>query len=475
MHVAASKKGSAADASPSGGGMSERAGRGKPMVMEPGTGGAVTLGLPRADLAGQLASRFPDASGLPGAVAAAVNLPWRGGRRAALERLASLDPALYARTRNHVDGAVSGLSPWIRHGVLSLAEVRDAAVARAGAAAEKFVSELGWRDYWRQVHAALGERIAEPLEPPAATPRAAVCDHVPADVLQAATGMACIDAFVHRLHETGWLHNHERMWLASWLVHVRGVAWRAGADWFLSHLVDGDPASNHLSWQWVAGSFSAKPYLFNRENLETFTAGDHCRRCPVFGVCDVEGSYEELAERLFVGGAGPRSSPTPKIHPAAPWRPSGDLPAPGRPVPERPLVWLTLDSASAIGPAAAAHPAAPRIFVVDADWLAAERPALKRLVFLWECLADVPGVEIHVGDPRGILPARAAACGCDGIAVADTPCPRVRAAAAAIARTLPVAVHEWPAFCDRRRVNDLGRFSRFWQKVSRSAMQPTRS
>ena len=144
-------------------------------------------------------------------------------------------------------------------------------------------------------------------------------------------------------------------------------------------------------------------------------------------------------------------------------------------MPARPLVWLTLDSASAIGPAAASHPAAPRIFVVDAAWLSAERPALKRLVFLWECLADVPAVEIHIGDPAAILQARAQALGCDGIAVADTPCPRVRAAAAAIARTLPIAVHEWPAFCDRSRVTDLGRFSRFWQKVSRSAMQPTPS
>jgi deoxyribodipyrimidine photo-lyase len=439
------------------------------MVMEPDSGGAVPVGLPRAELVRHLARRFPGAA-LPGDSEAAVAMPWRGGRKAAAERLACLDPALYARTRNHADGAVSGLSPWIRHGVVSLAEVRDAAVARAGAAAEKFVSELGWRDYWRQVHAALGDRIAEAIESPAAAPRAAACEHVPADVLGAETGMACIDAFVRRLHDTGWLHNHERMWLASWLVHVRGVAWRAGADWFLSHLVDGDPASNHLSWQWVAGTFSAKPYLFNRENLETFTAGSHCRRCPVFGVCDVEGSYDELAERLFVGGAGPRSSPTPKIHPAAPWRPSGDSPAPARP-----LVWLTLDSASAIGPALAAYPAAPRIFVVDADWLAAERPSLKRLVFLWECLADVPGVEIHVGDQRVILSERAAALGCDGIAVAETPCPGVRRAAAALARTLPISVHGWPAFCDRRRVNDLGRFSRFWQKVSRSALQPTPS
>ncbi|MFM7138667.1 MAG: hypothetical protein ACKO1M_16620, partial [Planctomycetota bacterium] len=161
--------------------------------------------------------------------------------------------------------------------------------------------------------------------------------------------------------------------------------------------------------------------------------------------------------------------------PAPAWRPGGDRPTPGRPAPTRPLVWLTLDSASVIGPALTAHPVAPRIFVVDADWLAAERPALKRLAFLWECLADVPGVEIHVGDPRAILPARAEALGCDGIAVADTPCPRVRAAAAVITRTLPVGVHEWPAFCDRSRVNDLGRFSRSWQKVSRSALQPTPS
>jgi deoxyribodipyrimidine photo-lyase len=121
----------------------------------------------------------------------------------------------------------------------------------------------------------------------------------------------------------------------------------------------------------------------------------------------------------------------------------------------------------------AAHPDAPRIFVVDPDWLAAERPALKRLVFLWECLADVAGVEVHRGDPRTILPARAAALACDGVAVADTPCPRVRAAAAAIAPTLPVVVDDWPPLADCSRVSDLGRFSRYWQKAGRSAMQPT--
>ncbi|MFM8414665.1 MAG: hypothetical protein ACKOCX_08070 [Planctomycetota bacterium] len=218
----------------------------------------------------------------------------------------------------------------------------------------------------------------------------------------------------------------------------------------------------------MAGTFSAKPYLFNRENLERFTAGVHCRRCPVFGSCDVEGDYEQLALRLFRDGSGPREGPTPRIRPAAVWRPGGAGPGP-----RQPLVWLTLDSASATSPAAAAHPAAPRIFVVDDRWLAGERPALKRLVFLWECLADVPDIEIQLGDPSEILPARAIALGCDGVAVAEKSCPHVRAAADVVARSLPVAVHEWPAFCDRTRVTDLGRFSRYWQKVSRSAMQPT--
>jgi deoxyribodipyrimidine photo-lyase len=60
------------------------------------------------------------------------------------------------------------------------------------------------------------------------------------------------------------------MWLASYVVHLRQVHWRAGADWLLAHLLDGDLASNHLSWQWVAGTGSHKPYLFNAENVARY-------------------------------------------------------------------------------------------------------------------------------------------------------------------------------------------------------------
>ncbi|NBT14078.1 MAG: hypothetical protein EBS56_10965, partial [Planctomycetia bacterium] len=261
---------------------------------------------PRAGLAGPLAGIVAAAQGSR-PISPGPEIEIRGGRAAALARLTRIDPTAYARTRNHTGGAVTGLSPWIRHGVLGLAEVRDAALARVRTAddATKLVTELGWRDYFQQVHAALGDAINRDIERPASRWRRPAVDRVPDDVLAGGTGLACIDAFVDRLHRTGWLHNHERMWLASWLVHVRGVRWRAGADWFLEHLLDGDPASNHLSWQWVAGTFSAKPYLFNRENLETYTDGAHCRGCPVLGRCDVEGSYDELAARLFVVDEAP--------------------------------------------------------------------------------------------------------------------------------------------------------------------------
>jgi hypothetical protein len=197
----------------------------------------------------------------------------------------------------------------------------------------------------------------------------------------------------------------------------------------------------------------------------------------VLGRCDVEGTYEELAARFFTADAPPRGPL--RIRPTAAWPP---WPAA---TPCKPLVWLTLDSASATSPAMLAWPDAPRLFVFEPEWLAAERPSLNRLVFLCECLADVPGLEIWLGDPREVVSARAAAHGCDAAIVAETPCPRVRAAATVIhhadpttgrphAAPLPVVVMPWPQFCDASRVTDLGRFSRYWSVVSRSALEPTR-
>ena len=225
-----------------------------------------------------------------------------GGREAAEAVLKQVNPPGYAKTRNFHLGKVTRLSPYIRYGVLSLAEVRDFALKKVQNPneAEKLVQELGWRDYWQRLYAEKGDGIWKDQEEYKTGYAAQVyAAELPADVAQGTTGMVCIDSFSRELRETGYLHNHQRMWMAAYLVHWRHVRWQVGARWFLAHLLDGDPASNNLSWQWVASTFSHKPYFFNRENLEKYTNSEYCQGCPLYGKCVFEGSYEELEQKLF--------------------------------------------------------------------------------------------------------------------------------------------------------------------------------
>lgn len=196
--------------------------------------------------------------------------PYAPTLEAALARIAAVRPAAYARTRNALDGAVSGLSPYISHGFVSLTDVLAGVAAHHRLDMQhKFVYELGWRAYFRHVWQQRGDGILRSLhEGP--LPDSAYATELPADIRQAQTGIPVIDEAVRTLYRSGMLHNHARMWLASYIVHLRHVHWRAGADWLYGHLLDGDLASNHLSWQWVAGTGSRKPYLFNAENVARY-------------------------------------------------------------------------------------------------------------------------------------------------------------------------------------------------------------
>lgn len=189
---------------------------------------------------------------------------------AARARIAAVRPADYARSRNALDGAVTHLSPYLTHGFVSVPEVLAGVAARHRLDVQhKFVFELGWREYFRHVWQHRGEGILRSLhEGP--LPGHVYAPELPADIRQARTGVPVIDEAVRTLYATGWLHNHARMWVASYVVHLRKVHWRAGADWMVAHLLDGDLASNHLSWQWVAGTGSRKPYLFNAENVARY-------------------------------------------------------------------------------------------------------------------------------------------------------------------------------------------------------------
>ena len=186
---------------------------------------------------------------------------------AAQARIAAVRPADYARTRNALDGAVSTLSPYVTHGFVTLADVLTGVAARQPLdVRHKFVLELGWRAYFRHVWQHRGEGILRSLhEGP--LPDDDYARVLPADIRQACTGVPAVDEAVRALYATGMLHNHARLWLAGYVVHVRKVHWRVAADWLYGHLLDGDLASNHLNWQWVAGTCSSKPYLFNADNV----------------------------------------------------------------------------------------------------------------------------------------------------------------------------------------------------------------
>jgi deoxyribodipyrimidine photo-lyase len=251
----------------------------------------------REELVAYLKEQFPAAASRDDSISETV-----GGRKAAEKALQAIDPVRYAKTRNFLTGAVTRLSPYLRYGVLSLAEVKKYVLNKIQQPEEamKLINELGWRDYWQRLYVKLGNGIWEDREEyKTGCTAKEYAPKLPEDIDTGTTGLVCIDSFSKQMRQTGYLHNHTRMWMAAYMVHWRRIRWQVGAIWFLEHLLDGDPASNNMSWQWVASTFSHKPYFFNRENLERYTNGVYCRECPLYGHCDFEGSYEQIEQRLF--------------------------------------------------------------------------------------------------------------------------------------------------------------------------------
>jgi deoxyribodipyrimidine photo-lyase len=208
-------------------------------------------------------------------------------RAAALERLAAFAPRMgraYAEHRNADHGpgrhdAVSRLSPAIRHRLLTEAEVIGTAMAAHGPeGAEKFIQEVFWRSYWK------GWLELRPTV--WASYRAAMARHAQAlatnsglrkahaEACLGHTGIACFDSWAQELAETGYLHNHARMWFASIWIFTLRLPWELGADLFLRQLRDGDAASNTLSWRWVGGLQTiGKHYVARADNIARWTGG----------------------------------------------------------------------------------------------------------------------------------------------------------------------------------------------------------
>ncbi len=132
---------------------------------------------------------------------------------------------------------------------------------------EKLVQELAWRDYWQQTWLAKGDLITSDLK----QQQVPVSNHeIPRAIVDAFTGIEAVDQAIKALYETGYMHNHMRMYVASICCNIARSHWLAPAKWMYSHLWDGDLASNFLNWQWVAGTHSKRKYYANQDNINKF-------------------------------------------------------------------------------------------------------------------------------------------------------------------------------------------------------------
>jgi deoxyribodipyrimidine photo-lyase len=203
------------------------------------------------------------------------------------KRLAAFVPHMgrrYANGRNTDHGptghkAVSGLSPYIRHKLVLESDVVAQALAAHGPEdAEKFVQEVIWRGYfkgWLERRPKVWTSYVNGLQGDIAVLERDRRLRRDVDrAMQGQTGLVCFDTWAEELVETGYLHNHARMWFASIWIFTLGLPWRLGADFFYRHLLDGDAASNTLGWRWFAGLHTrGKPYPAEALNIATFTAG----------------------------------------------------------------------------------------------------------------------------------------------------------------------------------------------------------
>lgn len=196
--------------------------------------------------------------------------PGEAGAASRLEAFLAGPVNTYGEDRNRpdIDGGTSGLSPHLRFGEISPAQIWRSVTAaiERGAVNEKsarvFLSEVGWREFsyvllFHNQNLA-NENYNKTFDAmPWRTDTAAL-----AAWQQGQTGYPIVDAGMRQLWHTGWMHNRVRMIVASFLTKHLLLPWQSGEDWFWDTLVDADAAANAASWQWTAGSGAdAAPYF----------------------------------------------------------------------------------------------------------------------------------------------------------------------------------------------------------------------
>jgi deoxyribodipyrimidine photo-lyase len=185
-----------------------------------------------------------------------------------LNKIEVINPVKYAHSRNYIDGQVNYLSPYISRGVISTKQVLASLQGKGYSfdQLEPLIQQLCWRDYFQRIAQVkdINTEIKQVQE---------LVKHyaIPLSILKAKTGIQAIDQSIETLFESGYMHNHSRLYLAALTCNIGKSHWLNPAKWMYYHLLDGDWASNACSWQWVAGANSSKKYYANQENINKYT------------------------------------------------------------------------------------------------------------------------------------------------------------------------------------------------------------
>ena len=208
-------------------------------------------------------------------------MKFEASKAAALNRLNNFvekNLSEYSKLRNFDFGPekrtnISGLSPYITHGVINEKEVIEKSLSKFSFLKnEKFIQEVLWRTYWKGWLE---------LRPNVWTDYLVELNKIREEykdnqnyknAIDGKTNIECFNYWVTELKENNYLHNHTRMWFASIWIFTLELPWQLGAEFFMQHLYDGDSASNTLGWRWVAGiQTQGKHYLANEWNIKKFT------------------------------------------------------------------------------------------------------------------------------------------------------------------------------------------------------------
>jgi deoxyribodipyrimidine photo-lyase len=209
---------------------------------------------------------------------------------ALLEQVKAYQPGKYHATRNYINGAVTSWSPYISRGLLSPVLVMEQLKEQHSYQQWiGFMQQMAWREYFQRVWQHQGNLILEDLKSPQTD---VIIKQLPLPIQNASTGIHALDKSIAQLYDTGYLHNHLRMYLSMLHSNIFKAAWLPGAKWMYAHLLDHDPAANFLSWQWVAGTFSSKKYIANQDNINKYT---NTNQAGTF----LDTEYENLTEAIF--------------------------------------------------------------------------------------------------------------------------------------------------------------------------------